>query len=299
MSRHLRYIIILSLLTLIIGNVQGAPYVWDNGGAGNDWSTAANWFPDGVPGFGELPSVSFVDPNFGLFGIGGENDEHPPTDIQRGQAYVSRVVAAVRNGPFWQDSVIFITYDEHGGYYDHVAPPRARQEHQRTPDGISPGQCADLSNPPASLQPGEGAECSQNLLSATDTTTSDAVQLCPAFAADPTGPYPEECASFDQLGVRVPLMAISPFSKPHYVSHTIGDHTSLLAFIEARFLSTANNSDGDEDDDDFAPVAKHQHLTLRDEHAHTLQDLFDFDASPSVNTLIVPALPPAQDCTPQ
>jgi hypothetical protein len=41
----------------------------------------------GTPG---LPSVSFVEPNFGIFGIAHENDEHPPTDIQRGKAFVSR-----------------------------------------------------------------------------------------------------------------------------------------------------------------------------------------------------------------
>jgi phospholipase C len=64
-----------------------------------------------------------------LFGVKFENDEHPPTDIQRGQAYVAQVINAVRNGPFWKDSIIFITYDEHGGFYDHVAPPRTRQGH--------------------------------------------------------------------------------------------------------------------------------------------------------------------------
>ena len=48
---------------------------------------------------GTLPSVSFVDPNFGLTGTAAENDEHPPTDIQRGQAYVAQVLNAVRNGP--------------------------------------------------------------------------------------------------------------------------------------------------------------------------------------------------------
>jgi phospholipase C len=48
---------------------------------------------------GTLPSVSFVDPNFGLTGTAAENDEHPPTDIQRGQAFVSQVITAVRNSP--------------------------------------------------------------------------------------------------------------------------------------------------------------------------------------------------------
>jgi phospholipase C len=250
----------------------------------------------GAPTVPPLPSVSFVDPNFGLFGIANENDEHPPTDIQRGQAYVSQVIDALRKGPYWQDTVIFITYDEHGGYYDHVAPPAARQGFSRTPDGISPGQCADLSNPPLSLQPGGGAECAQNLLSATDTSVNDAAALCPDFALDPTGPFPAHCASFDQLGVRVPFMAVSPFSKPGYVSHTVGDHTSILAFIEARFLS---NTSADFNDDSEDGRAAHQFLTKRDKHAHTLEDLFDFDNSPSANTVVTVAAPPAQDCTPK
>ena len=205
--------------------------------------------------------------------------------IQRGQAFVSQVINAVRNGPFWQDSVIFITYNEHGGYYDHVAPLQARQGNARTPDGISPGQCADLSNPPFSQQPGGGAECAQNPFSTTDTSVKDAELLCPAMTANPAGPYPDECASFNQLGFRVPFMAVSPFSKPHYVSHTIGDHTSLLAFIEKRFLSL---------DDDNGRL----HLTKRDQHADTLEDLFDFERSPSLDTPVGQALPPASDCTP-
>jgi phospholipase C len=236
----------------------------------------------GTPGVPELPSVSFVDPNFGLFSIKTENDEHPPTDIQRGQAYVSQVVNAIRNGPFWKDSIIFITYDEHGGFYDHVAPPRARQGHQRTPDGIFPGLCADASNPPASEQPGGGAECTISL------NTERA--FCAAFAANPAGPFPDACASFDQYGFRVPFLAISPFSKPQYVSHTVGDHTSMLALIEKRFLSVDTDSDGDTD--------ARQHLTLRDQHANTLEDMFDFDRSPSLNTPVGTAAPPAVDCTP-
>src|SRR5207245_7362500 len=138
--------------------------------------------------------------------------------------------------------------------YDHAHSPRARQGHQRTPDGIFPGQCEDLSNPPASEQPSGGAECSSNFVSTTDTSVKDAEALCPALAANPTGPYPAECASFDQLGFRVPLMAVSPFAKAQYVSHTVGDHTSLLAFIEKRFLSLDNPDE-------------RLHLTNRDLHA--------------------------------
>jgi len=228
----------------------------------------------GATEVGPLPAVSFVDPSFGLFGISTENDEHPPTDIQRGQAFVSQVVNAVRNGPFWDDTVIFITWDEHGGFYDHVAPPRAHQ-----PDGIAPGQCADLSNPPASLQPGGGAECNANVFGDPRTSVFDAIQLCHALAADPTGPYPRECANFDQLGVRVPFIAISPFAKRNHVSHTVADHTSILAFIEAAF-------------------APGEHLTQRDRHANDLLDLFDFAGSPSRDVAIGTAAPPTNDCTP-
>jgi phospholipase C len=234
----------------------------------------------GAPGLPPLPAVAFVDPNFGVLDPSAENDEHPPTDIQRGQAFVAQIVNAVRSGPAWKDSVVFITYDEHGGSFDHVEPPRAPQGGARTPDGIFPGQCADLSSPPASLQPGGGAECAANLLSPTDTTVKDATELCPALAADPTGPFPDDCAAFDQLGFRVPFIAVSPFAKPHYVSHTVGDHTSLLALIEKRFL------------------AKGSHLTKRDQHADTLEDLFDFDHAPSLNAPVGQAGPPASDCTP-
>src|SRR5581483_9622546 len=131
-----------------------------------------------------------------------ENDEHPPTNIRAGEFFVWQVVNAIRNSPNWNDTVIFFTYDEHGGSYDHVAPPPAPQGGNRNPDGIEPGQCADLSNPPASTQPGGGVQCS--------VSQSDAANICPAFT--PTGPYPANCADFDQLGFRVPFVVVSPFA---------------------------------------------------------------------------------------
>jgi phospholipase C len=234
----------------------------------------------GAPGLPPLPQVAFVDPNFGVLNPAAENDEHPPTDIQRGQAFVSQLINALRSGPAWKDSILFLTYDEHGGSYDHVAPPAAPQGGQRTPDGIFPGQCEDLSNVPMSLQPGGGAECSTNLLNPADNSVADAIALCPALGNDPTGPFPKHCASFDQLGFRVPFVAVSPFSKPHYVSHTVGDHTSMLALIEKRFLPPGS------------------HLTQRDGNADTLEDMFDFNHAPSLGTALTQAAPPAQDCTP-
>jgi phospholipase C len=213
---------------------------------------------------GTLPQVSFVDPNFGFFYPGGENDEHPPTDIREGESFVADVVNAVRNGPNWKDSIIFIVYDEHGGFYDHVAPARAPQGGALNPDGINPGQCADLSNPPSSEQAGGGALCT--------ASQADALAICPLFTN--SGPYPSYCANFNQLGFRVPFIAVSPFSKPHHVSHTVGDHTSMLALIEKRFMSNDDNG------------ASHPSLTARDANANTLEDLFDFSNAPSMNARV-------------
>lgn len=227
---------------------------------------------------GTLPEVSFVDPSFlpdqVINGHVYETDEHPPFDIRAGQYMTSLVINAVRNGPNWKDSVIFLTYDEHGGFYDHVRPPVARQGLARSPDGIDPGQCADASNPPTSEQPGGGQQCAES--------QAAAAQLCPDFTS--TGPYPWYCANFHQLGFRVPFVVVSPFAKPHYVSHTVGDHTSILAFIETRYMPTGSGVLG---------VTGHEYLTLRDKYANPLLNMFDFAHAPSLNATI-PSAPPPQ-----
>jgi phospholipase C len=66
---------------------------------------------------GTLPSVSWVIPN-------RRQSEHPPASIAVGQAWVTRVVNAVMRGPDWNSSAIFLAWDDWGGFYDHVAPPR-------------------------------------------------------------------------------------------------------------------------------------------------------------------------------
>jgi phospholipase C len=133
--------------------------------------------------------------------------------------------------------------------------------------------------PPLSEMPGYGAECSWNFTSTTDTSVADAEQLCPALASNPHGAYPSNCAAFNQLGVRVPFIAVSPFSKSTYVSHIVTDHTSILAMIEKRFLGSKS-------------------MTNRDKDATTPEDLFNFDTSPSLNATVTQAEPPAVDCTP-
>jgi phospholipase C len=73
---------------------------------------------------GTLPQYSYVDPNFGGEGEGTSNDDHPHADIRRGQALISQIVNTLIHGPAWSKTVLIITYDEWGGFYDHVRPPR-------------------------------------------------------------------------------------------------------------------------------------------------------------------------------
>jgi phospholipase C len=76
---------------------------------------------------GTLPRVSYVDPNFaGSVGEGPglSGDEHPHGDVRAGQAFMADVVHAFMESPQFKRGALFITYDEWGGFFDHVAPPR-------------------------------------------------------------------------------------------------------------------------------------------------------------------------------
>jgi phospholipase C len=79
---------------------------------------------------GDLPAVSWIDPNFVdlTFGPAGSNDDHPPSDLHAGQKLVLQLVDAVMQGPAWQKTMIVVTYDEHGGFYDHLPPPAAQDD---------------------------------------------------------------------------------------------------------------------------------------------------------------------------
>jgi phospholipase C len=67
-------------------------------------------------------------------------DEHPQNNIQTGAAYMKRLVDALMNTQYWKDSVLFLTYDEGGGFYDHVAPMKAViPDNFATPVDLAPG----------------------------------------------------------------------------------------------------------------------------------------------------------------
>jgi phospholipase C len=65
---------------------------------------------------GTLPAVSWVVPN-------QHDSEHPPALVSDGQYWVTRLVDAVMKGPDWRSTAIFLTWDDWGGFYDHVVPP--------------------------------------------------------------------------------------------------------------------------------------------------------------------------------
>ena len=82
---------------------------------------------------GTLPAVSFVDPSFTLL-LNTANDNHPESDIRNGDALVAEIYKAVAASPEWNSTVLVLNYDEWGGFFDHVPPPRAL-----APNGTDPG----------------------------------------------------------------------------------------------------------------------------------------------------------------
>ena len=163
---------------------------------------------------GTLPQVVFLDPQVAAENF-DKNDEHPPAIMQIGQKWLSNVTKTMMASPQWSRSAMFITYDEHGGFYDHVVPPKAC-----VPDDLP------LEAPATSGQ------------------------------------------KFDQYGIRVPFVVISPYAKKKYVSHRVYDHTSILRFVESRFTLPA--------------------LSGRDANAEAPWDVFDFAAPPNVPASLPP-----------
>jgi phospholipase C len=69
---------------------------------------------------GTLPAVSWINPN-------GNVSEHPPGLVSAGQAYVTGLINAIMQSPDWDSTAIFLSWDDWGGFYDHVVPPAVDQ----------------------------------------------------------------------------------------------------------------------------------------------------------------------------
>lgn len=141
----------------------------------------------------QLATVSWVVPS-------GWNSDHPgSTDNTSGPSWVASIVNAIGNGPYWANTAIFITWDDWGGFYDHVPPPKV------ITNGTSWG-------------------------------------------------------SGYVYGFRVPLIVVSPYAKPRYISHQTHDFGSILHFIEHNFLLPS--------------------LGYADAYADDMSDCFDFTQAP-------------------
>jgi phospholipase C len=147
---------------------------------------------------GTLPAVSWVLPPEGM-------GEHAPDSVCQGENWTTQVLNAIMLSPEWNSTVVFMLWDDFGGYYDHVSPPQV----------------------------------------------------------DRFG-----------LGPRVPLLIMSPFAKPRYVSHTVYEQSSILKFVERRYH--------------LAP------LTARDEIASDMLDSFDFSQAPQPPFILAPRSCPAE-----
>lgn len=168
----------------VIRHVRNSPMWTQNQG------TTAQFLQDAQSG--QLPAVSWL-----ILPYGGS--EHPPNSICAGDNQTAEYINAIMQGPAWTSTVIFVTYDDFGGFYDHVAPPQVDQ-----------------------------------------------------FG----------------LGPRVPLLIISPFAKPGYISHTLYEHSSMLKFVETRY--------------------RLQSLTARDAAASNMLDSFNFSQPPQPPLILQP-----------
>src|SRR5260370_376601 len=84
-----------------------------------------------------LPAVSYVDPIFSIADDGTGNDDHPHADIRNGEVFLAAIFQALSSGPAWANTVLVITFDEWGGFLEHVPPPRVPAANQLDPDQVN------------------------------------------------------------------------------------------------------------------------------------------------------------------
>jgi phospholipase C len=147
---------------------------------------------------GTLPQFALIEP-----ASAASLDEHPndidtstPADVQAGANYAASLINALMTSPSWTDSAMIFTYDEWGGFYDHVPPQQAMPPGDYlSPTDLLPGDICD--------KPGQDL----------------GVGTC----------------DFSWTGYRIPLIVISPYSVKNFVSHNVRDTTAVLKMVETRF----------------------------------------------------------------
>lgn len=144
-------------------------------------STIDRYFDDCAAG--RLPQVTHIDPPYAPW---WQADDHPLADPIAGQRFLTDVFRAFAKSPHWERGLFIVTYDEWGGFFDHVEPP------------VLP-----------------------------DDRASDI-----------------DDENFGQAGFRVPTILASPFARPGYVDHRTYDHTSIMRFLQWRFLGAPPEGPG-------------------------------------------------------
>src|SRR5215469_9400714 len=150
---------------------------------------------------GNLPGFCIVDPNFDEF------SEENPQDVRKGESFAAEVINRVMHGKGWPHTLLIWTYDEHGGYYDHVPPPAAVP-----PDDV------------------EG----RSLVAHPSLLRSVLKPLFPGYVKH----VENMCAGplqYDTYGFRVPAVVVSPFARPDCVLSDVFDHTSVLKLVEEKW----------------------------------------------------------------
>jgi phospholipase C len=115
------------------------------------WRSFSNFLSDAAGG--TLPAVSFVDPNYTITDNGKGNDDHPHADIRNGDAFLSTIFHALASGPAWNKTVLIINFDEWGGFFEHVAPPRVVAANNVDTDQVNGQVLLGFRIPPVIVSP--------------------------------------------------------------------------------------------------------------------------------------------------
>ncbi len=150
---------------------------------------------------GTLPDFCIVDPDF------GEYSEENPQDVRKGESFAAEVINRVMHGKAWADTLLIWTYDENGGYYDHVPPP----------DAV----------PPDDVQ-------GRSLVAHPSWLRTILKPLFPGYVRHAQDLVCEPLR-YDTYGFRVPAVIVSPYARPECVISDVFDHTSVLKLVEEKW----------------------------------------------------------------
>lgn len=181
-----------------------------------------------------LPSFSFVEPAMHHH---PPNDDHPPADMWRGQKFIRDVYEWLRDAPTWERTLLIVTYDEHGGLYDHVVPPIADLlEPARESGGVIGVTGTVTTEEPEPDQPVGGGGGGFGGRFRAESPLGDDGPLV-SGGHEPPPPPPPPARVEIPYGVRVPTFLVSPSIPPGRLAADgmTFDFCSILKTVLARF----------------------------------------------------------------